>query len=83
MVLGGIVLYEGHPDALYALYVLCKLPEATIMLLVGLESLRVLFRCQISSFIVIGEYRWVQIGTLSSEEWSFSVHFGYTSGKPA
>lgn len=33
MVLGGIVLYEGHPDALY---VLCKLPEATIMLLVGL-----------------------------------------------
>nr|DAO62232.1 MAG TPA: hypothetical protein [Caudoviricetes sp.] len=28
------------------------------------------------------EYRWVQIGTLCSEEWSFSVHFGYTSGNP-
>ena len=31
-----ITLYEEHPDALY---VLCKLPEATIMLLVGLWSL--------------------------------------------
>lgn len=42
-----------------------------------------LLECQISPFMMIGEYRWVQIGTLCSEEWSFSVHFGYTSGKPA
>lgn len=80
MFLGGIVLYEGHPDALY---VLCKLPEATIMLLVGLESLRVLLRCQISPFMAIGEYEWVQIGILCSEEWSFLVHLWYTSEKPA
>lgn len=30
---GSIVLYEGHPDTLCVQY---KLPEATIMLLVGL-----------------------------------------------
>nr|DAQ57318.1 MAG TPA: hypothetical protein [Bacteriophage sp.] len=36
MFLGGIVLYEGHPNALC---VLCKPPEATIILLVGLWSL--------------------------------------------
>ena len=29
------------------------------------------------------EYRWGQIGTLCSEEWSFSVHLWYTSEKPA
>nr|DAZ79171.1 MAG TPA: hypothetical protein [Caudoviricetes sp.] len=54
MVLGGIVLYEGHPGASC---ILCKLPEATIMLLVGLKSLRVLLRCQINPFMVIGDYR--------------------------
>lgn len=32
----SVTLYEEHPDALY---VLCKLQEATIMLLVGLWSL--------------------------------------------